>query len=411
MTLNDCLVYAREHAYSNRLAAQDIKVASADRRIALAEMLPYIGLGSSGSMSFGRNIDPETNTYDNKQTLGIGFGIEMSVPLFDGLVRINNVKALKIAELRKKKKELIEEDKISLEVIKNFYNVAYCREMVNCMFRQLQRDSTDLVATEKSESLGIKSGNEVAEMKAVVATDIYELTNQQNLLKKAYLSLRSSMGMEISEDSIYLIYTNLAFSRNGAKRVLPEIEDAELAIKESQSYLRAAKGNYSPRLSINAGMSTSYYRMFGMGIEASSFSRQFRDNMGEYFGFSLSLPLFDGLSSANRVKRAKANLQKSIIDLQQVQYQMRQATEEARLDQIAAGKELSAAIKRMEAEKTAYQAVRRRYELGASSALDLYTSGVKLATAEANLLGKRIQCIISEIIMRYYLGYPLIENE
>lgn len=431
MTLNDCLVYAREHAHSNRINRLEVEVAAADKHIGVADMLPYIGLGANGSLSFGRNIDPETNTYDNKKTLGTGFGIDLSLPLFDGLVRLNNVKALKTAELRKKKSSLVEEDRISLEVIKDFYNVSYCKAMVDQMDRQLRRDSTDLLATKRGEELGTKSGADVAELKAIVAADLYELANQRNLLKKAYLTLRSAMGMTLTDEPLQLVDSSITptdstritptdstrlldiqypaseipFSRN-----LPDIEEAELAVKESRHYLNAAKGGYSPRISFSAGISTSYYRMMGMGMEALSFSRQFRDNMGEYIGFSFSFPIFDGLATSNRVKRAKINLLENETRLEQTEYQIQQATEEAQLDRMAAIEELSAASQRLEAEQIAYTAMRRKFELGMASAIDLYTSGSKLATAEANLVGKRIQRIIAEITLRYYQGYPLISS-
>lgn len=411
MTLNDCLVYAREHAHSNRIYRMETEVAAADKHIAVADLLPYLSFGSNGSLSFGRNIDPETNTYDNKKTLGTGFGIDLSLPLFDGLVRINNVKALKTAELRKKQSRMVEEDRISLEVIKNFYNVSYCQAMVEQMHRQLQRDSTDLIATERGETLGTKSGAEVAEMRAIVASDLYELANQRNLLKKAYLTLRSAMGMPVSDEPLQLIDTPQPISEIPSGRVLPDITEAELAVKESRHYLNAAKGGYSPRLSFSAGISTSYYRMMGMGAVASSFSKQFRDNMGEYLGFSLSIPLFDGLATANRVKRARINLHENETRLEQTRYKIQQATEEAQLDRNAAVEELTAAMQRLEAEQIAYKAMRRKYELGLASAIDLYTAGSKLATAEATLVGKRIQRVIAEITLRYYNGYPLIDPE
>lgn len=415
MTLNDCLIYAREHSHSNRMNRLEVEVAAADKRISVADMLPYIGFGSNGSLSFGRNIDPETNTYDNKKTLGTGFGVELSLPLFDGLVRINNTKALKTAELRKKQTQLVEEDRISLEVIKNFYNVSYCQAMVEQMIRQLSRDSTDLIATERGETLGTKSGADVAEMKAIVAADLYELANQRNLLKKANLALRSAMGMSLADEPLQLIDTPSfdtvqTISEIPSGQELPDIKEAELSVRENRHYLNAAKGGYSPRLSFSAGVSTSYYRMMGMGTEGFSFARQFRNNMGEYISFSLSIPLFDGLATANRVKRAKINLHESETRLEQTRYKIEQATQEARLDRNAAIEELSAAAQRLEAEQIAYKAIRRKFELGMASAIDLYTSGAKLATAEANLVGKRIQRIIADITFRYYQGYPLIEQ-
>lgn len=410
MTLNDCLSYARSHAHSNRINRLETDMAKANKRIGASDLMPYISLGSNGSLSFGRNIDPETNTYDNKKTLGTGFGLEMSLPLFDGLVRINNLKALKAAETRKKKAQLIEEDRVSLEVIKDFYNISYCTSMVKQMQRQLLRDSTDLEAARRSHKLGTKSGADVAELEAIVAADQYELVNQKNLLKKADLSLRTAMGIPRS-DSLMNIYVDFSYLPNSDEsRILPEIEEAEMAVKEDDMYLRAAKGGYSPRISFGAGVSTSYYRMMGINVEVPSFSRQFRNNMGEYFSLSFSLPIFDGLANANRVKKASIQLRESKIRLEQIQYQIDQSAEEARLDHEAAIEELTAASRRLEAEQIAYKAMRKKYELGAVSALELYTSSSKLAQAEANLTGKRIQRIISEITLRYYQGYPLIND-
>lgn len=409
MTLRDCLLYAREHAHANRLKRLEAEAASADKRIGVSDLMPYIGLGSNGSLSFGRNIDPETNTYDNKKTLGTGFGLEMSLPIFDGLVRINNLKALKAAELRKKKAQEVEEDRISLEVIKGFYNISYCRAMVEQMESQLRRDSSDLAAARRSLELGTKSGADIAELEAIVSADLYELTNQRNLMKKADLTLRTAMGMPLS-DTYLSIDDRAEYEWTGTYvRTLPEIEEAQMAVKESRMNFRAAKGGYSPRISFNAGISTSYYRMMGLHAEFPSFSRQFRDNMGEYLGLSFSFPVFDGLAVRNRVKKAAILLRESELRLEQTRYKIDQSTEEATLDNEAAIEELAAATSRLEAEKLAYKAMRRRYELGAASAIELYTSSSKLAQAEANLTGKRIQKIISEITLRYYRGYPLID--
>lgn len=410
MTLNDCLVYAREHAHSNMIKRLDVAAAAVDKRIGVSDLMPNIGLGSSASLSFGRNIDPETNTYGNKKTLGSGISVDMSLPIFDGLVRINNLKALKTTESKRKKEQLVEEDRVSLEVIRNFYNISYCSAMVAQMERQLKRDSADLEASEIGLRLGTKSGADIAELEAVVAADRYELANQRNLLKKANLKLRSSMGMPITDIILPIVDTTFSDTGSPTRFILPEIEAAQLAVKESKLNLNIAKGGYSPRISFSAGISTSYYRMMGMGLQIPTFLKQLRDNMGEYLGLSFSFPIFDGLATANRVRKAKITLSENEVLLEQTRYQIQQATEEAYLDMNAAVEELAAASSRLEAEQEAYRAIRRRYELGAASAIELYTSSSKLAVAEANLVGKRIQHRIAKITLRYYQGYPLIQE-
>lgn len=407
MTLQDCLVYAREHAHANIISRLDIRKAGIEKALSASVMMPGVGFSSSGNLSFGRNIDPETNTYDNRKTLSTGFGISMSLPIFDGLVSVFNLKAAKVAELRQVEAARIEEDRISLSVIRAFYNVSYCSAMVEHMSSQLERDSTDLAATRRAEQLGTKSGADVAEFEAIVAADRYELTNQRNLLTKAYLDLKGYMGMELTPEPLSLIETEEDWESVGNRN--PKIAEAEFALRQSRLYLKAAKGEYSPSISFNAGISTSYYRMLGAkGLNTPGFREQWRNNMGQYLGLSFSFPIFTGLATTNKVKRADVELEQSRQRLEQVRYEIEKETAEAALDHQAARDELEAAVMRVSAEEIAYKAIRRKYELGMSSAIDLYTSSAKLAQARANREGKRIQRIISGIVLAYYHGAPLI---
>lgn len=410
MTLNDCLVYARDHAHSNILGRLDVEKAAAEKRMALSGLLPDVSFSSNGNISFGRNIDPETNTYDNRQTLSTGFGIGMTLPVFDGLVNVNNLKAARVAQLRREHAASAERDLVSLEVIRSFYNVSYCKAMVEQMRHQLERDSTDLAATERGERLGMRSGADVAELQALVAADEYELANQRGLLARAYLGLRSAMGMNPTDEPLDLMEEEAAEGDRGHYGEHPRIAAARLELRESEYALRAARGAFSPRISLNAGISTSYYRMMHSGMPMPKFSHQWHDNMGEYVGFTVSIPLFTGLSLSGKLKRAKIEVRESRVKLSQTEYEIGKATAEAALDYATADAEMTAASRRLEAEKIAYEAVRRKFELGGASPVELYTSGTKLATARANYEGKRIAKIISRITLDYYHGEKLIKE-
>lgn len=410
MTLNDCLRYAVEHAHDNIINRLEVEKASADKRIAASELMPSLSLSSSGNLSFGRNIDPETNTYDNKQTLSTGFGLYMSIPVFDGLVKINNLKIADISRQRQMSQLDIDRDRITFDVIKAFYNVDYCTAMVNQMKTQLQRDSLDLVATQRAENLGVKSGADVARLVALVASDEYELANQRGLLAKAFSSLKSAMGMPLDDQPLNLDFDTPLVDSNQSC-VNPHISEAQLALRQSEYELRAARGAFSPRISLNAGISTSYYRMFGNNAPTpASFNSQWNNNMGEYVGFSVSIPLFTGLYNTNKLKRAKINLDQSRVKLEKTKYEVACQTSEAELDVKTAAIELDAAAKRLEAEQVAYNAVHRRFELGSASVIDLYTAGAQLVAARSALEGKRIQKIISEITLNYYMGIKLIKD-
>lgn len=411
MTLRDCLVYARDHAPDNVVAALESAESRLDVRIAAGDLMPSVSLYSSGNLSFGRNIDPETNTYDTKTTLGESFGVSMSLPLFDGLVRINRLRVSRASARGREKSAENLRDEISLRVIRAFYNVSYCRALVAQVEEQLERDRRSLAATKSGEIIGTKSGADTAEMEAIVASDEYELTNQRNLLAKAYLTLRSEMGMELTDEPLDLTEEIWEGGERNDLFVHPRIAEAELSLREGRYLLNVAKGAFSPRLSLSAGVSTSYYRMIGEGYVARPFSRQWNDNMGQYVGLSLSIPLFNGLSDINSLKRAKIEVRRREARLEKTRYEVSKAMVEADLDLEAAEAELKSARTRLDAETVAYAAVQRKFDLGALSAIDLYTASSKLAAARATLEGKRIQTIISRIVVDYYKGVPFISEK
>lgn len=457
MTLRDCLLYAREHAHRVKAARLAAEEAMSDVHLSSAAMMPRLELYGNGNISFGRNIDPATNTYDNKQTLSTGFGLQASIPVFDGLVNFNNLRSARVSQRRSQVRVRLEEDEVLTEVIKQFYQVIYCKAMVVSAEEQLRRDSTDLAATVMGERLGSKSGADVAEIEALVATDRYQVLNQHNLLDKAYLDLRSAMGMSLHEPLPPLIENRKYCCESAEKRISkpilsqtdsipsqtdsntssgesnpdfsdipmltpetmlsdmsqehPRIEDARLAVEGSRYDLLVAKGFFSPSISLSGGISTSYYKMLNTEAIYPGFGRQARDNMGEYIGISIGIPLFDGLYNINRLKKARIRLKENELQLEDTRYQLDKETTQAAMDYKGASEEFEAARRRVEAEEIAFRATRRKYELGDASALDLYTASGKLASAKALEEGKRIQKIINLITWRYCMGIPLLTYE
>lgn len=411
MTLRDCLVYARDNCPDNIIEHFRVDEAQADTRIVASRLMPQLGFYSNGQVSFGRNIDPETNIYDNKQTLYSGIGLQLSVPVFDGLVNVNNMRAARIARMRQEQSARAMQDRISLEVIKAFYNVIYCKAMVRQTREQLQRDSTDMAAVVRGRQLGTKSGADVAEIEALVAADRYEEINQVNLLDKAYLELRQLMGMPLDTVPLDLVECEpVKVATVPTPFIHPDVAEATLAVKQEMYNVRAAKGSFSPTISLQAGINTTYYKMLGDNVAVPSFRSQWRNNMGQYVGLSFSFPLFDGLNNAARLRRAKASLAECRARLEKITYETEKAMVQARLDLAASEVEYESACRRLEAEEVAYKSTRRRFELGSASALDLYTSGAKLSVAIANCEGKRIQCKINQVTLDYYHGKPLINE-
>ena len=414
MTLQECLVYARDHSsvnLQNRYSYEQQRIALQNSAM---QFLPYISASANANLSFGRGIDPETNTYGTKQNLGTSFGLSMSLPLFDGLVNINNYKMNKSYVRTSQTTAQMRANEVSLAVIRAFYNVVYCKELVRQVQLSLEVAQENLRQTRRQEQMGLKSRADVDEMSATVADNEYQLVNQQNLLDIARLDLKAAMSwpvereieidgrlQSVSEENTYSCDINLM--------ELPAAKIAGEKLHQRKLAVRIARGNFIPGISLSAGMSTSYYKTLNMHYAAEPFHRQFRDNIGKSISTGISIPLFGRLGKYNSLKNSKLSYK-----IEQAAYDetMRNLTTEMMklvMNLEGARKEYLSSISRLTAVESAHAANQRKYELGKISALELSTSSSRLAQARATLTGKHIQLLIQKMQYDYYNGKPYIK--
>ena len=414
MTLQECLVYARDHSsvnLQNRYTYEQQRIALQNSAM---QFLPYISASANANLSFGRGIDPETNTYGTKQNLGTSFGLSMSLPIFDGLVNINNYKMNQSYVRTSQTTAQMRADEVSLAVIKAFYNVVYCKELVRQVGLSLEVAQENLRQTRRLEQMGLKSRADVDEMSATVADNEYQLVNQQNLLDIARLDLKAAMSWPVEREieidgRLQSVSEENTYSCEIDLMELPAAKIAGEKLHQRKLAVRIARGNFIPGISLSAGMSTSYYKTLNMHYDAAPFHRQFKDNIGKSISTGISIPLFGRLSKYNSLKNSKLSYK-----IEQAAYDetMRNLTTEMMklvMNLEGARKEYLSSISRLTAVESAHAANQRKYELGKISALELSTSSSRLAQARATLTGKQIQLLIQKMQYDYYNGKPYIK--
>ena len=86
-------------------------------------------------------------------------------------------------------------------------------------------------------------------------------------------------------------------------RINHSIAAARAGVEASGKYVKVAQSGWLPSLSFSAGIGSSYYKTSGYVNE--NFGAQMRHNLSKSLGFSLSIPIFDGFSTRNSVRRAR----------------------------------------------------------------------------------------------------------
>lgn len=75
MSVDSCMRYAANHNLDVRAARISLSDSRLDQQSALASILPSVGAQIGAQFSFGRSIDPATNTYNNLRTFSNSYGL------------------------------------------------------------------------------------------------------------------------------------------------------------------------------------------------------------------------------------------------------------------------------------------------------------------------------------------------
>lgn len=410
-----CMQYAADHSHTVRQQQFALEDSRAAKTQAIGAFLPSVYGAVNGQMNFGRAIDPSTNTYTDVSTFNNGYGLEASLTVFDGLQRYNNLRLAKANEAMGRSGVRAEKDDVALKVYKAYMDLVYCEGAVIQTAKKRDESRELLRQTEVMAEVGQKSDADVAQMRATLAADEYELAHMQSQTTKARLALKQLMGfpvdsalavMQPSFDDELLTAEDASQISAFAATDNPRILKAQQNVEAARYSLRAARGALLPTISLSGGVSTSFFRNMNKGGHAS-FSSQFRNNAGEYVGLSLSIPLFDRLATYSTIRRRKTALVQAQENLAYEQSELRRIIVEAASDVENSTKEVEKMQEQVEADSIASRLTTRKYEEGLASSIDVKTAAVTLLQSRVKLLQSQLTMAYNKRLLAYYKGESL----
>lgn len=416
-SMERCMAYAADHASTVTQARWDVASATVTRNETMADFFPSVSAQIGTQFNWGRNIDPETNTYNDVTTFNNGYGLYASITLFDGGQTINRYRQARNERKRYLNSVEMKRDDSAIAAMMAFADAVYYRNSITIAQDKLKQSEGVLTLTERQEELGIKGKPDVVQAQATVANDKYNLIHQQNLYSQAMLSLRSAMNLP-AEEPLALDTTSTAAPAPGEREDIeiiyalalntnPKALDAKMQVQSSKYAYNIAKGNMLPTLSLNAGISTSYFKNVSGGYTAPKFSEQFRNNRGEYVAASLSIPIFSGLNRISGKQRAKYALEKAKEQLNEQQRLLHDNIASAVMDRDGYAIEIISLKAKVDADAEAYRLNTRKYEEGLLSLIDLQLSANTYYSSRVDLLQKQMLYILKDKLVEYYKGNKL----
>lgn len=413
-TLDKCVSYAMENNLNIKLTKINVDLAEINKLDSRFAMYPNLNASASQSNSFGRAINPFTNTYVSQNVRSLNLNGSTNVTVFNGFTKMNSFKS---------DKESLEAEKLSLEknrndialyVINAYMNVLYTQDLLRVAKEQLEVTKTQLDRSEKNAAVGNATQGDVLNIKSQVATDELNVTTAQNNLDIAKLDLIQLLdrdpgeGLEVVRPENvdqYLTantFSNLKDVYSIAESTLPDIKILEYKYNAAKYNLAAAKGNLYPRLNLGAGLGSDY-----ANVNTSSFSNQLNNNFSKYVSFQLSVPIFNGFSARNNVKRANIALTSAEINRQQSKLTLSKNIQQAIADLRAAKMKYESTQKSNQSLKEAFKYSQQRFDVGLLNSVDYGLSKNNVARSEADLIQAKYELILKAKLLDFYNGKPL----
>lgn len=424
-SLDDCMKYAVEHATEVKREVVNARQRKQDYQHAVAGFLPTVTGGVQGQYAWGRNIDPETNTYNHVTTFNNYYQLYAELNVFDGFATINALKQAKLSrDYSATAMQKIQDDR-AIDVMQKYVDAAYAEASIRIASEKLNESKRMLAKMKRLYELGEKGRPDVVQMESQVAEDEYNLTHQENVAKQSLLALKSAMNFPVDEElkiqiaeernlklkaenkEVSASYTNSEAIYQGFQHISPDLKSAEYEVERARYDYKIAKGRLLPSLSLGGGISTNYYKNLSQKGQYDGFASQFRNNQGEYLALTLSIPIYNS-DRWHSVKKARNDWQLAQVNLEETRRKLHDQIAQAVMDAEGYAKELHQMQKKVASDSLAYHMSSRKFEEGMLSTFDLHTAAQTLLESRIKELQMQMLLIIKQRLVAYYQGENLI---
>lgn len=442
--LQQCIDYAVKHNLGLKQSSINNEANKNTTDQSKAVVLPSLNAGVSHVYNFGQTIDRFTNTFANTEVLSQNFFLSSSVVLWSGLSQYNGIKANEYNYLSGIEKLKQQQNDLSLSVANAYIGVIFSDEILKISTNQFAITKEQLDRTQKLVEAGALAKSVEYDIKAQLASDEVNVTTAENNYQLSLLSLKQLMNFDsvtnfsIQRPEINLqeevpLENNISAIYETGLRNQPSIKGGEYSILSADKNLAASRGRRSPTLTFNASLGTGtsglakretgdfYYltqslqTSFGPVtyqtqvpiLEKTPLAEQFKSNTNKSLGFTLSVPIFNGLQTHTAVKNAKLNILNARISQDLNKQNLYKNIVQAAANAKAALNKYKATKLSVEASQESFKYAQQKFNAGAISSFDFNSAKNRLFAAESNLLQAKYDYVFKLKVLDYYQGKPL----
>jgi len=454
-TLKECVEYALANNISVKQSELDLESSDIDKSDAFGNYLPSLNVSASNFWNTGLTQDVTTGVLRNQTSRNSSYSITMGVSIFRGLRNLRSVQRAELSQLSAQFGLKKMQDDISLFVANSFLRVLLNKANLESIEGQNEVTLEQIERTLNLVDAGVLPRGDLLEIRATDALEKQRIVQSENAVRISLINLAQLLLIDDYEnfnieDEGYDIIDEGISSKDIAEIIevaqqnRAEVKIAEKNLEMAEKDLQIARSVYYPTLNgfFNYNTRESDFKRISavtdpdnptittnigvvqetgqivtgeipnimlVELDPLPFIEQLYTNDGISYGFQLNVPIFNGSTTRNNVKRNKINIKRQEYLLSQAKLDLESNVYQAYVDAKGSLKAFDAALSALESQELAYQYAKDRYDVGLTNAFDYSQSKLRYDSANIEANRSKFEYIFKLKVLELYFGISAID--
>ena len=454
-TLQECVAYAIENNISVKQSELEIENSDISKSDAIGNFLPSLNGSAGNSWNTGLTQDVTTGVLRNITSRSSSYNLSAGVTVFGGLRNHRELQKAIMLQLSSQYNLSKIKDDIALFVANGYLQVLLTKANLEVAIEQNKVTEEQILRTQKLVDAGVLPAGDLLEIKAVSAQEKQTIVNSESNVRISLVSLAQLLlikdyeNFDIAEQEFSVILSELTGKSvdeviNSAKVNRYEVKIAEQNMSVAQKDLEISKSIYWPIINAFFNYNTretdiprissildpnnptitsqiGYVGTTGEAVlseipntilvenSAKPFGEQLSDNDGISYGLNMSMPIFNGFSTRNNVKRNLVNVKRNEYQLEQAKLDLESSVYQAFVDAEGAKKSYDAALASFESQELAYEYAQTRFDVGLTNSFEFSQSKLRYSQSNIEVNRSKYDYIFKLKVLELFFGIPATE--